>query len=157
MVRLVASLLIVLAIAGCASVGTNDVVRSPYEGVPVDTFFARWGGPVTSRLLADGGKVYLWYSGRFSAYIPGEDGTADLIGNTEWWRGYSLRDYDTRLECGVRIYTTPDRTIQAILVHESHKGWWEFRKCHRYFGPPVSTPPGPPGQPVIVWSPTGRR
>jgi hypothetical protein len=153
MVRSGLLLIVVLLMGGCTAAGSNTVIHSPYEGVPAATLFARWGAPVTAKPLADGGRVYLWYSGRFSAYIPGEDGTADLIGNTDWSRGYPLRDYDTRLECGVRIYTNPDGTIHTILMHETSRGWWEFARCREVFGPPVRTPPGPPGSPVIVWAP----
>jgi hypothetical protein len=89
MVRSGLLLIVVLLMGGCTAAGSNTVIHSPYEGVPAATLFARWGAPVTAKPLADGGRVYLWYSGRFSAYIPGEDGTADLIGNTDWSRGLS--------------------------------------------------------------------
>jgi len=154
MLRRALLLMTTALVAGCtAAAGSQTVIRSPYEGVPVDTFFARWGGPVSARDLTDGGKVYLWYTGRFSAYIPGEDGTVDLIGNTDWTRGHTMESYDTRLECGVRIFVGPDRRIQTLLMHETSRGWWEFARCREVFGPPVRTPPGPPGEPVVVWAP----
>jgi hypothetical protein len=70
MVRFGLLFLVVLLAAGCTSVGTHSVIHSPYEGVPAATLFARWGAPVTAKPLADGGRVYLWYSGGSAPTSP---------------------------------------------------------------------------------------
>ena len=81
-------------------------------------------------------SLYLWFTGRGSAYIPGHT-DSELIGNTAWWEGYTLRNYMTNLECAVRIYTHPDGTISAILLKDSNKAWHENLRCREVFGPPL--------------------
>ena len=119
-------------LSACASVAGQHPILSRYHGVHVDLFFLEWGAPVSSHPLKFGGTEYLWYSGRNSAYRPGQTDT-DLIGNTAWWEGYQLKMYDPRLECGVRIVTSPDGTIRELLVHQSSRGWWEVPRCARIF------------------------
>jgi hypothetical protein len=77
-----------MALHGCRR---HTVIHSPYEGVGRNTFAA--GSAVTAKPLADGGRVYLGIRA-VQRLHSGEDGTADLIGNTDWSRGYPLRDYD---------------------------------------------------------------
>ena len=126
-------------VAGCTSVSTHYPIISPYQGVHIDLFFLEHGAPVSSQPLDYGGEIYLWFAGRHSAYKPGHVDT-ELIGNTAWWRGYRIKNYDPRLECGARIITNPDGTIREILMHESSKAWWEVPYCRSIFGPPVRQP-----------------
>lgn len=135
MFRLAATLLLAALIAGCTSGG--EYPRSRYIGVPVDQFFLEWGAPVASHKLKHGWRMYLWYSGRDSVYLPGHT-DSELIGNTAWWKGYKIKDFYHRIECGVRIVTSPDGVIQEILVHEDSRGWWEFSRCREVFGPAVA-------------------
>ena len=128
------TLLAAALLAACTSIARDPPIRSRYEGTPAEFFFESWGAPVSAHPLADGGKVYLWYSGRWSGYIPGENGTVDLIGNTAWWSGHRIRWFNPALECGIRIYTTPDGRISALLMQQTSKGWWEFPRCREVFG-----------------------
>jgi hypothetical protein len=128
-------------LAGCTAV-SGDYPRSRYIGMPVKQFFLEWGAPVAKHKLKHGWKMYLWYTGRDSVYLPGHT-DSELIGNTAWWKGYRLRDFYHRLECGVRIVTSPDGIIQEILVHEDSRGWWEFPRCREVFGPPVAAVAAP--------------
>lgn len=136
MLRWALPVLLVALLGGCLSPPTPLGYRSKYYGVQADTFFVEWGAPVAKHELRDGSFVYLWYTGRNSAYIPGHT-DSELIGNTAWWKGYTLRKYMTEFECGVRIYTHPDGTISAILLKESNKAWHEELRCREVFGPPI--------------------
>ncbi len=129
-------LIVAALLAGCTTVSTYQPIISPYQGVHIDLFFLEWGAPVSSHHLDYGGEIFLWFSGRHSAYKPGHVDT-DLIGNTAWWRGHRIKNYDTRQECGARIVSNPDGTIREILMHESTKAWWEVPLCRKVFGPPV--------------------
>lgn len=127
----------VALLAGCVAPNSQAVPpRSRYHGAPVETFFAQWGAPIASRAFGQGWTMYLWYSGRSSAYVPGHTDN-ELIGNTAWWQGYRLPDFDPRLECGVRIVAYPDGTIADVLVHEDIIGWWLVPRCRSVFGPPL--------------------
>lgn len=138
MLRQLGSIFLLLAmLPACVSVPNTTPIRSRYEGTPVELFFSSWGAPVSAHPLADGGKVYLWYSGRWSAHIPGETGTVDLIGNDAWWRGHRVRWFNPSLECGIKIYTTPDGVISALLMQNTEKGWWLFPRCREVFGRPI--------------------
>jgi len=136
MTRCVLSILLLALLWGCTTPPTPLAYKSRYYGLQADTFFIEWGAPVSKHKLADGGTVYLWYTGRGSAYIPGHT-DSELIGNTAWWKGYTLRKYMTNFECGVRIYTFPDGTISAIFLKESNKAWYENLRCREVFGPPI--------------------
>lgn len=136
MLRWALPFLLAVLLGGCLTPPTPYAFRSKYYGVPVEAFFTQWGAPISKHTFGDGQTVYLWYTGRNSAYLPGHT-DSELIGNTAWWKGYSLPKYQTRLECGVRIYTYPDGTISAILLKESNKGWWELLRCREVFGPPL--------------------
>jgi hypothetical protein len=148
MARLAAIVLLAALLAGCTAAADGDYPRSRYIGAPVEQFFLEWGAPVAEHKLKHGWKMYLWYTGRDSVYLPGHT-DSELIGNTAWWKGYRLKDFYHRLECGVRIVTSPDGIIQEILVHEDSRGWWEFTRCREVFGPPVETV----AEPVIVPAP----
>jgi hypothetical protein len=130
------TLLLVALLCGCATPPTPLAYRSKYYGVQADTFFVEWGAPVSQRQLADGSWAYLWFMHRNSAYAPGH-ADSELIGNTAWWKGYTLEKYMTSFECGVRIYTHPDGTISAIFLKDSNKGWYEDLRCREVFGPPL--------------------
>jgi hypothetical protein len=136
MTRWALSILLLALLGGCLSPPTPLGYRSKYYGTPVEDFFIEWGAPVAQRKVADGSTVYLWYTGRDSAYIPGR-ADSELIGNTRWWEGYTLEKYMTSLECGVRIYTYPDGTISAIFLKDANKGWYESLRCREVFGPPL--------------------
>ena len=125
---------LVALLSGCAT-PANLGWQSRYSGVPVDAFFAEWGAPVAKHKIYDGTMAYLWYTGRNSAYRPGHT-DSELIGNTAWWKGYTLRKYMTNLECAVRIYTWPDGTIRDVLLKEANKQWWESLRCREVFGAP---------------------
>jgi hypothetical protein len=146
-VRPAAILVFAALLAGCTAAG-GDYPRSRYIGAPVEQFFLEWGAPVAQHKLKHGWKMYLWYTGRDSVYLPGHT-DSELIGNTAWWKGYRLKDFYHRLECGVRIVTSPDGTIQEILVHEDSRGWWEFQRCREVFGPAVEAVAAP----VVVPAP----
>ncbi len=148
MLRSAATLVLAALLAGCVAAGGGDYPRSRYIGAPVDQFFLEWGAPVAKHKLKHGWKMYLWYTGRDSVYLPGHT-DSELIGNTAWWKGYRLEDFYHEIECGVRIVTSPDGVIQEILVHEDSRGWWELPRCREVFGPPVATV----AQPVIVPAP----
>lgn len=141
MFKLAATLMLGVLIAGCTANG-NRYPRSRYIGVPVKHFFLEWGAPVAQHKLKQGWKMYLWYTGRDSVYLPGRT-DSELIGNTAWWKGYRIKDFYHRLECGVRIVTSPDGIIQEILVHEDSRGWWEFSRCREVFGPAVAAVAAP--------------
>jgi hypothetical protein len=134
------SILLLVLLGGCMTPPTPLAYRSKYYGLQADAFFVEWGAPVSKHQLADGSWVYLWYTGRNSAYVPGHT-DSELIGNTAWWDGYTLRKYMTNLECGVRIYTHTDGTISAILLKEANKGWYENLRCREVFGPPLAWKP----------------
>jgi hypothetical protein len=140
MVRWMLPVLLAALLGGCMTPPTPLAYRSKYYGLQADAFFVEWGAPVSKRQLADGSWVYLWYTGRNSAYVPGHT-DSELIGNTAWWEGYTLRKYMTNLECGVRIYTHTDGTISAILLKEANKGWYENLRCREVFGPPLRWKP----------------
>jgi hypothetical protein len=141
MPKLAAIMLLALLAAACTS-GAGPYPKSRYIGTPVDQFFLEWGAPVAKHKMKHGWKMYLWYTGRDSVYLPGRT-DSELIGNTAWWKGYRLRRFYHRIECGVRIVASPDGIIQEILVHEDSRGWWEFARCRAVFGPAVavSAPP----------------
>jgi hypothetical protein len=136
MSRWASAILLLVVLSGCTTPPTPVAFRSKWYGAQADAFFVEWGAPVTKQKLADGGYVYLWYSDRGSAYIPGHT-DSELIGNTAWWEGYTQHKYMTGYECGVRIYTYPDGTISAILLREGNKGWYENTRCREVFGPPL--------------------
>jgi hypothetical protein len=137
MTRAVLIILATALLAGCTAASSYPI-RSRYQGQHIDLFFLEWGAPIASHKLHTGGRIYLWYSGRKSAYKPGHSDD-ELIGNTAWWRGYRLKTYSHYMECGVRIVTAPDDTIVEILVHGDSIGWWQSWRCYRIFGPPVRT------------------
>jgi hypothetical protein len=132
-------ILLTALLAACQTMPPDPPIRSAYEGTPVQLFFESWGAPVSAHPLVDGGKVYLWYSGRWSGYIPGENGTTDLIGNDAWWRGHHINWFNPSLECGVRIYTTPEGLIAGLRMRETTKGWWQNGRCREVFGRPIRT------------------
>jgi len=136
MARWTLAFLGVILLGGCMTPPTPDAFRSRYYGVPADAFFAEWGAPVAKHSLANGGMVYLWFTGRGSAYFPGHT-DSELIGNTAWWEGHSINGYMTALHCGVRIYTYPDGTIGQILLKDRNAGWWENLQCREVFGAPL--------------------
>jgi hypothetical protein len=140
MARWVHSILLLALLGGCTTPPTPLAFKSRYYGVPVDAFFVEWGAPVSKHKVADGSYVYLWYTARGSAYVPGHT-DSELIGNTAWWKGYTLRNYMTELECAVRIYTNRDGTISAIFLKESNKGWYESLRCREVFGAPLPWTP----------------
>jgi hypothetical protein len=127
---------LVALLCGCTTPPTPLGFKSRYYGVQADVFFTEWGAPVAKHKVADGGLVYLWYTDRGSAYVPGHT-DSELIGNTAWWEGYTLRNYMTNLECGVRIYTDRTGAISAVLLKEANKGWYENLRCREVFGPPL--------------------
>lgn len=150
MFRLAATFIVAALLAGCTAGG--EYPRSRYIGVPVEQFFLEWGAPVAKHKLKHGWKMYLWYTGRDSVYLPGHT-DSELIGNSAWWKGYRIKGFYHRIECGVRIVTSPDGIIQEILVHEDSRGWWEFSRCREVFGPAVTTVHAPvvvPVAPVVV-------
>jgi hypothetical protein len=139
MFRLGLGLLVAALVAGCITPNSAYPGQTRYHGVHVDLFFLEWGAPVASHPTKDGGTIYLWFSGRDSAYIPGHTDT-ELIGNTAWWRGYSgfrHRWFTTSHECGVRIVTTPNKIIREVLLQDSPAGWWQHTRCYEIFGPAV--------------------
>lgn len=136
MLRLRIGLLLALFAAGCVTPNYNYPGHSRYHGVHIDLFFLEWGAPVSSHPAKDGGTLYLWYSGRNSAYIPGHT-DVELIGNTAWWRGYRKRWFTPSYECGVRIVTTPNGIIREVLLQDRSVGWWQHIRCTEIFGPAV--------------------
>jgi hypothetical protein len=139
MVKWAAKILVVALLVSCTTAQSYGY-RSRYQGVHVDHFFLEWGAPVASHKLKDGGKIYLWFSGRDSAYIPGHT-DSELIGNTAWWRGYPLREYAPEWACRVRIVANPDGTIREILMHDDSRNWWQGPRCRAVFGPPIPWTP----------------
>jgi hypothetical protein len=132
--------LVVALLVGCSTSAPSYGWKSRYQGVHVDHFFLEWGAPVAQHTLKDGGMIYLWFTGRDSAYIPGHT-DSELIGNTAWWRGYTLRTYAPMWECRVRIVANPDGTIREILMQDSSRHWWDVPRCNNVFGPPVPWTP----------------
>jgi len=126
---------LVALLFGCAT-SPNLGWKSRYHGVQADAFFHEWGAPVAKHKVADGTMAYLWFTGRGSAYVPGHT-DSELIGNTAWWKGYTLNWYMTNVECGVRIYTYPDGSIRDVLLRTSNRQWWESLHCREVFGPPM--------------------
>jgi hypothetical protein len=134
MLKLALACALAMLLAGCAT-PANLGWQSRYHGVPVEAFFAEWGAPVAQHKIYDGTTAYLWFTGRNSAYRPGRT-DSELIGNTAWWKGYTLKEYMTNLECGVRIFTWPDGTIRDVLLREANAQWWEHYRCREVFGAP---------------------
>ena len=129
-------LVLVAALAVGCTTAPSYGLKSRYHGVHVDHFFLEWGAPVSSHPLKDGGTIYLWYTGRDSAYIPGH-ADDELIGNTAWWRGYPIRNFTPSWECGLRIVANIDGSIREILVHRSSRNWWHFPRCTAVLGQPI--------------------
>lgn len=153
MFKLAATFVLAALLAGCTAGG--EYPRSRYIGVPVDHFFLEWGAPVAKHKLKHGWHMYLWYTGRNSVYLPGHT-DSELIGNTAWWKGYRIKGFYHRIECGVRLVTSPDGIIQEILVHEDSRGWWEFSRCRAVFGPAAAattTVVVPVVQPPLIAAP----
>lgn len=137
MFRLGLVLLVTALVGGCITpYATSYPGQSRYQGTHVDLFFLEHGAPVAARRTEDGGMLYVWFSNRRSAYIPGRTDT-DLIANTAWWDGYRIRWFTPTHECGVRIVTNPDKTIRDVLLLDYGFGWWQHTVCYRIFGPPV--------------------
>lgn len=132
--RLTALAAVLAMAAGCSSADTNNRLRSSYIGTPVESFFIKWGGPVSSYAMGKEGRAYLWFSGRDSGYKPGDRGTVDLIGNTAWWRGYRIQGYNPLLECRVEILTAPNGFIVDIRTHRGNRDWWDMQRCREVFG-----------------------
>jgi hypothetical protein len=149
MSKLAATMLLAVLAAACTNGAAGPYPKSRYIGTNVHQFFLEWGAPVAEHKMKHGWRMYLWYTGRDSIYLPGHT-DSELIGNSAWWKGYRIRDFYHRIECGVRIITSPDGTIQEILMHEDSRGWWEFSRCREVFGPPVAIGPAPP---TVVVSP----
>jgi hypothetical protein len=120
--------------AGCAGSSVTRDLQTTYIGTPVAAFFMERGGPVSSVGFGKGGRVYLWFSGRDSAYQPGDTGTVDLIGNTEWWTGYRVPNYNPLLECRVDIFTGADGYILDIRMHGGERDWRARQRCREVFG-----------------------
>jgi hypothetical protein len=129
-----AAILALLCLAGCSTTPLSADLRAYYVGTKVDAFFHEWGGPVSSVRTDHGGRIYLWFSGRDSAFRPGDRGTVDLIGNTAWWRGHSLDNYNPLRECRVDIVTGRHGQIVDLRIHPGNRDWWDVQRCQEVFG-----------------------
>lgn len=120
-------------LAGCTAASMNRDLGNRHVGQPADAFFRTWGGPVSSRATGGGGRLYLWFSGRDSAYRPGDKGTVDLIGNTRWWAGRTLESYNPFLECRLEILVGWKGRIEAIRMFGGERDWQHRQRCHEVF------------------------
>ena len=58
-----AGTLLVVLLAGCASVGTDvNVAKDSWQGATFDAVVSRWGTPARSTTLADGREARTWVS-----------------------------------------------------------------------------------------------
>ena len=58
-----AGALLVVLLAGCASLGTDvNVAKDSWHGAPYDAVVSRWGTPVRSTTLTDGREARTWVS-----------------------------------------------------------------------------------------------
>ena len=114
------TILLVALLGGCATPPTPLGYRSAYYGLQADTFFVEWGAPVAKHELADGSWVYLWFARRDSAYTPGHT-DSELIGNTAWWKGYTLRQVHDELRVrGAHLHSSrrnDQRNLPQGLQH----------------------------------------
>jgi hypothetical protein len=120
-------------LAGCTAASVNRDLGSHHIGRSGDAFFRTWGGPVSSRATGNGGRLYLWFSGRDSAYRPGDKGTVDLIGNTSWWAGRPLDGYNPLLECRLEILVGRKGHIEAIRMFGGERDWQHRQRCREVF------------------------
>lgn len=120
-------------LAGCATASVNQYIGSSYIGRSADIFFRTWGGPVSSHATGNHARLYLWFSGRDSAYRPGDKGTVDLIGNTRWWAGHPLDGYNPLLECRLEILVGRKGHIEAIRMFGGERDWRHRQRCREVF------------------------
>src|SRR3972149_8447419 len=58
-----AGVLLVVFLAGCASLGTDvNVAKGSWQGATFDAVVSRWGTPARSTTLADGREARTWVS-----------------------------------------------------------------------------------------------
>ncbi len=131
--RFMLSVLLPVTLAGCTTASINQDLGRHYIGRSASAFFQTWGGPVSSRATGHGGRLYLWFSGRDSAYRPADKGTVDLIGNTRWWAGRTLEGYNPLLECRLEILAGRKGHIEAIRMFGGERDWQHRQRCREVF------------------------
>lgn len=120
-------------IAGCSTAEFSQDLKNRHIGTSVDAFFMKHGGPVSSLGQGKEARVYLWFSGRNSAYAPGDKGTVDLIGNTAWWRGYTVPHYSPLNECRLQIYAGADGYIYDLRIFGGERDLQHVHRCREVF------------------------
>lgn len=125
--------LVAALVAGCSTSGFSRGLKERYIGTSADSFFSRHGGPVSSVGYGKEARIHLWFSGRSSAYAPGDKGTVDLIGNTAWWRGYTVPHYSPLNECRLQIYVGADGYIYDIRIFGGERDLQHVHRCREVF------------------------
>lgn len=64
---------LLLTVVGCTTTEeANKAIKSQWIGQPSDAFFSRYGPPIRSFALNDGGAVYTWRGGETTRVVPAE-------------------------------------------------------------------------------------
>lgn len=140
-------------LSGCTTTEeVNTAIQSRWTGQPADAFFTRYGPPVSSFALNNGGTVYTWRGGEKTNYIPAQyaqpsddDAVAKSVTRTTTRRdanddettitttktAIGITDNRPRLIseasvqelfCEVQISTTPDDRIISIRASNDTTG-----------------------------------
>lgn len=121
--RRIASLLLALALSGCASggFGTMDGIMASWAGASVDEVIAQWGYPAGERDVA--GRKLLYWTREVSTFMPGiasstsaYNPVAGAVQTTTTFSGGGMANWSC-----TRILEIKDDKV---------KGWqWEGNNC----------------------------
>jgi len=121
-----------LLLAACTTTQqANDSLFAKFGGRTADSFFTRYGPPISSHRLDDGGRVYLWSERPIHFSTPGHT-SVSVSGSSTIVR--SSPGSDIEVLCQVRIVTSPRGTIMEIGAQSDSIGVWELSRCNELFG-----------------------
>lgn len=122
---------LIFLISGCTT--TNQVQSNLYSyiGSNSDTFFLRFGMPMSRFKLQSGFTLYRWSSGATNFQMPAfttSSGNIDGLGN---YSGSSTTfgNSPIRLECVIDITADDKNIISNIRIVKDTMGLWAVSRC----------------------------
>ncbi|MBU0584023.1 MAG: hypothetical protein KKB66_16015 [Alphaproteobacteria bacterium] len=132
MQRILTVAFVALMLSACTTTEqANTALASRFKGQTADSFFLRFGPPVTSYDMDDGRRMFVWAEKQKNFSTPSTS-TVNVIGNTAFVN--TTPGSNVEVQCQVRLVVNKSGVIEEILAQSDSIGVWQMSRCNEVFG-----------------------
>ncbi len=123
---------VAVALSACTTTEqANDAMASRFTGQSADSFFLKYGPPLSFYQMDSGQRMYVWAERQRNIATAGTS-TVTMVGKTAIVN--TTPGSNIAVQCQVRLVVGQDGKIQQITAQSDSIGLWQMSRCNEIFG-----------------------